>query len=81
MSGSTSFQLGRILVIMGGVLVAVGLIVMASSKFSHFGLGRLPGDIAFRGRNFQFYFPVVTCLIVSGLLTVILWMISFLTRK
>ena len=81
MNGPTSFQFGRLLVVMGGVLVAAGLIVMASSKFSNFGLGRLPGDIAFRGKNFQFYFPIVTCAIVSCLLTAILWIISFLTRK
>ena len=61
-----SFQIGRFLVIVGIVLVVLGLIVMAGSKFSFFGLGRLPGDIAYKGKNFQFYFPIVTCLIVSA---------------
>ena len=73
--------MGRFLVITGIVLVVLGLIVMAGSKFSFLGLGRLPGDIAYKGKNFQFYFPIVTCLIVSGVLTAVLWIISFLTRR
>lgn len=81
MSGAIHFQLGRFLVILGVVLVVLGLIVMAGSKFSFFGLGRLPGDIAHKGKNFQFYFPVVTCLVVSGVLTAVFWIISFLARK
>ncbi len=75
------FQLGRFLVIAGVILVALGLLFVAGSKFPTVGLGRLPGDIAYRGRNFQFYFPIVTCLIVSVVLTAVLWIISFLTKK
>jgi hypothetical protein len=81
MSDSPSFQFGRFLVIAGVILVGLGLILMAGSKFSFWGLVRLPGDIAYKGKNFQFYFPIVTCLIVSGVLTAILWLISFLMRK
>ena len=66
MSSAIHFQLGRFLVILGVVLVVLGLIVMAGSKFSFFGLGRLPGDISYKGKNFQFYFPIVTCLVVSA---------------
>ena len=61
--------------------MVLGLIVMAGSKFSFFGLGRLPGDIAYKGKNFQFYFPIVTCLVVSAAVTLIFWVISLLTRK
>lgn len=81
MSSAIGFHFGRSLVIIGAVLVLVGLIVMAGSKFSPFGLGRLPGDIAYKGKNFQFYFPIVTCVIVSCILTAVLWIISFFTRK
>ncbi len=81
MGGEIPFQLGRFLVIAGVCLVAFGLIIMAGSKFSFFGLGRLPGDIAFRGKNFQFYFPIVTCVILSVVATLVLWLISFLTRR
>jgi len=81
MSGAPFLQLGRFLVITGILLLGLGLIFMAGSKFSFFGLGRLPGDIAYKGKNFQFYFPIVTCLIVSAVLTAVLWIISFLTRR
>jgi len=81
MNGAASFQFGRFLVIAGVVLVVLGLILMAGSKLSLFGVGRLPGDIAYRGKNFQFYFPIVTCVIVSCILTAVLWIISLLTRK
>ena len=81
MSSAIHFQLGRFLVIIGIVLVVLGLIVMAGSKFSFFGLGRLPGDIAYKGKNFQFYFPIVTCLVRERRGDAVLWVISLLTRK
>ncbi len=81
MSSAIHLQLGRFLVILGIVLVVLGLVVMAGSRFSFFGLGRLPGDIAHKGKNFQFYFPIVTCLVLSAALTAVLWIISFLTRR
>ncbi len=76
-----SLQLGRFLVIAGVVLVALGLVLMASSKFSFWGLGHLPGDIVYKGKNTQFYFPVVTCLLLSVVLTLVVWLVSFLTRR
>jgi hypothetical protein len=76
-----SFQLGKFLVIVGVLLVAVGLLMMTGSRFSFFGLGRLPGDLAYKGKNVQFYFPVVTCLLLSAVLTLVFWLISYLTRR
>jgi len=81
MGGAASYQLGRFLVIAGIILVGLGLIFMAGSKLSFLGLGRLPGDIAYKGKNFQFYFPIVTCLVVSGAITAIFWIISLLTKR
>jgi hypothetical protein len=81
MSGSIHFHVGRSLVIIGIVLVVLGLAVMAGGKSSYWGIGRLPGDIAYKGKSFQFYFPIVTCLIVSAVLTAVFWVISFLTRR
>ncbi len=75
------FHLGKLLVIAGIVLVVAGVVLMAGSRFSYFGLGRLPGDIAYKGRHGYFYFPIVTCLLLSLLLTLVLWLISFLTRR
>ena len=81
MSGAIHLQLGRFLVIIGVVLVVLGLIVMAGARFSYWGLGRLPGDIAYKGKNFQFFFPIVTCLVLSAIATLVLWLIAILTRK
>ena len=74
-------QLGKFLVAIGVVLVAVGLLLMAGAKFSFFGLGRLPGDIAYKSKNVQFYFPIVTCVLLSVVLTLVLWLISVLTKR
>jgi len=81
MNGWIPFQIGKFLVIAGVVLLVVGLLIMAGAKFSFFGLGRLPGDIAYKGKNVQFYFPVVTCLILSVVLTLLFWLISLLTKR
>jgi Protein of unknown function (DUF2905) len=81
MNGAIPFQLGRFFVAAGVTLVALGLLLMAGSKFSFFGLGRLPGDLVFKGKNFQFYFPIVTCLVLSAVVTLLLWLISIFTRK
>ena len=76
-----SAQLGRLLVIAGVILVALGLLLMTGPRVSFLRLGRLPGDIAYRGRHASFYFPIVTCLILSAILTLILWLLSFWSRR
>ncbi len=81
MKGEIPFGFGKLLVVAGVVLVVLGLMVMAGSKISFFGFGRLPGDIAYKGKNVSFYFPIVTCLILSVVLTLILWLFSFLSRR
>jgi hypothetical protein len=63
--------MGRILVIAGIVLVAAGL---AWPFLSRLGLGNLPGDIAIRGEQGEFYFPIVTCIVVSAVLSLIFWL-------
>jgi len=74
-------QLGRFLVFTGILLIVVGVLVIVSSRFSFLGLGRLPGDIIYKGKHGTFYFPIVTCLVVSGLLTLILWVLSLVTKR
>jgi hypothetical protein len=81
MDRTVAFQVGRLLVIAGVVLVAIGLLFMTGVKWNFFGLGRLPGDIHYRGRNVEFHFPVVTCLVLSVALTLLFWVISFFTKK
>jgi Protein of unknown function (DUF2905) len=61
----------RAFVVIGVILVAVGLLWPWLSKL---GLGRLPGDIRIETANGVFYFPIVTCLIVSVVLSLVLWL-------
>ena len=63
----------RWLVAIGLVLVLVGLLWPLLSKL---GLGRLPGDIVIERGNLRFYFPIVTCLIVSIVLSFLLWLLN-----
>lgn len=72
---------GKLLVFAGVALIVIGALLIAGSKVSFFGLGRLPGDITYKGRNVSFYFPFVSCLILSALLTLLFWLISFLGRR
>jgi Protein of unknown function (DUF2905) len=72
---------GKLLVFAGAALVVIGVLLIAGSKVSFFGLGRLPGDIHYKGRNVSFYFPLVSCLIVSVLVTLVFWLLSFLGRR
>ena len=65
-------ELGRFLVIAGLLLVAVGALLWAG--FGRGWLGRLPGDIHYTKGDFTFYFPIVTCLILSALVTLLLWL-------
>jgi membrane protein implicated in regulation of membrane protease activity len=62
-------ELGRFFLIVGGLLVVVGLLLTFAGKVPW--LGRLPGDIVFRKGNFTFYFPLVTSLLLSLLLTLV----------
>lgn len=80
METSVAFHVGKFLVIVGVALVGAGLLLMAGVKFSFWGLGRLPGDVAYQGKNVSFYFPVVTCLVVSAALTLLFWLLSYFRR-
>jgi hypothetical protein len=62
---------GRLLIIAGLVLAACGVLWELG-----FRVGRLPGDIVLRGRNTAFYFPVVTSLLISVLLSLVLWLVN-----
>lgn len=61
--------LGRLLIILGIILIVTGVLLHYPHFFSFFHLGRLPGDIRIKRGNFSFYFPLTTCIILSILLT------------
>jgi hypothetical protein len=65
-------EIGKYLVVTGLILAAIGLAIW--SGFGRSWFGRLPGDIHYSRGNFSFYFPVVTCVLLSILLTFILWL-------
>jgi heme/copper-type cytochrome/quinol oxidase subunit 2 len=67
--------LGKALVIMGAVVVVVGLALMLAGRFN-LPLGRLPGDITYRGKNTVVYFPITTSIIVSVVLSLLMYLIS-----
>lgn len=64
--------MSRTLIVLGLVFVAAGLLWPWLSKS---GLGRLPGDIVLRGNQGTFYFPLVTCLLISAALSLLFWLI------
>ena len=66
-------SLGRLLIYAGVVLVGLGALVVLLGKLN-LPLGRLPADFVWRGKNTTVYFPVVTCLVLSLLGTLLLWL-------
>ena len=65
-------ELGKLLVIVGLLVATVGALMW--SGIGRTWLGRLPGDIHYSRGQFSFYFPVVTCLLISVVLTLLLWL-------
>ena len=67
-------EIGKLLVVVGLLIALAG--AMLWSGFGRSWLGRMPGDIHYSKGNFHFYFPIVTCLILSALLTLIMWLMK-----
>jgi hypothetical protein len=74
-----SRELGKLLLLLGILCIGVGAILTFGARLP-FRLGRLPGDIAYQGRNGSFYFPIVTCIVVSLGLTLVFWVLHLLRR-
>jgi hypothetical protein len=72
-------EIGRLLVILGVALVVIGGLVMLLGR-TGLPLGRLPGDILYRGKNTTFYFPLATSIVLSVVLSAILFLISRFKR-
>jgi len=72
-------ELGRALLVLGALLVVVGMFFYFGAKLP-FRVGRLPGDIVYRGKHSTFYFPIVTSILLSVALTVLFWLLSRLRR-
>jgi hypothetical protein len=70
-------QIGKWIIAMGiTIALAGGLIIILGRA----GLFKLPGDLEFGGKNWRIYFPIASCIIISVVLTLILWLINYLRR-
>ena len=68
-------DLGRAVLVMGVVLIVIGGAILLIGR-AGIPLGGLPGDITYRGKNSTFYFPIVTCIVISIVLSVISWLVQ-----
>jgi hypothetical protein len=67
--------MGKMLIYAGLALVALGLLVSAGDKLG-IKLGQLPGDIVWKGQNSTVYFPVMTCVLLSVIGSVVMWLVG-----
>lgn len=65
--------MGKLLILLGAVLLAVGLLI---TYLPGLPWGRLPGDFSLQRGNFRLYFPLATCLLLSLLISLLLWLLS-----
>jgi len=72
-------NLGKLIIVLGAVLIAVGLLLMLLGR-THLPIGRLPGDIIYRRRNFAFYFPLTTSILLSIVLSLVFYFLSRMHR-
>jgi hypothetical protein len=70
-------QIGRWLILAGIVVVMLGALMVLLGKV---GLFKLPGDLQFGGKNWRVFFPIASCIILSIVLTLILWLINYFRR-
>ena len=66
-------DLGKLLLVFGGAIVVAGTVLLLAGRFN-LPLGHLPGDIAYRGKNTVFYFPLTTCIVISVVLSLLFWL-------
>jgi heme/copper-type cytochrome/quinol oxidase subunit 2 len=68
-------DLGKLLLILGGVIVLIGVVLLLAGRFN-LPLGRPPGDITYRGKHTVVYFPLATSIIISIVVSLILWLFN-----
>ncbi len=71
-------DLGKILILVGLLIALIGLIVLGLARI---GFRGLPGDISYQSNNVRIYFPIVTCVVISLLLTLATWLYRWIARK
>jgi Protein of unknown function (DUF2905) len=76
---SAMVDFGKLLAFLGGILLAAGLVIMFLGK-TNLPLGKLPGDIVYRGKNTTVYFPLATSILLSVVLTAVMYLIGRFRR-
>ena len=79
MDHGRGYSLGYVMLSAGLLLVLIGGLMLLASRMG-IPLGRLPGDIALRGKHFTVYAPVATCLLLSLILSAVVWLLNHLRR-
>jgi len=72
-------ELGKMLILVGGLMLLVGILLLVGGRM-HLPIGRLPGDIVYRGKNTTFYLPLVTSLLLSLVLSLVFWALGRLGK-
>ena len=72
-------EFGKTLMLLGVIVAGLGGILFLGGRLP-LRLGRLPGDIAIQGRRGSFYFPIVTCLLLSVAFTLVMWLVAWLRK-
>ena len=72
-------DLGKPLILLGVVLIVVGILLVFAGKIPY--LGKLPGDLHFRRGNVDIFIPVVTSIVLSLLVSAVLWLVSYFSKK
>jgi H+/Cl- antiporter ClcA len=72
-------DLGRMLVFVGALLLVFGLVLILAGKVN-LPIGRLPGDIVYRGKHTTFYFPLMTSILLSVILSLVLYVVNRMQR-
>lgn len=68
-------EFGKLLLVLGAIIIVIGLVLLAAGRLN-LPIGRLPGDFVVRGKNSVFYFPLATSIILSVIISLILWLIN-----
>ncbi len=72
-------EAGRMFIFIGAMFIALGVLLYFGARLP-FRLGHLPGDIMYRTKNGLFYFPIVSCLVVSAIITLLAWLMSLIRK-
>ena len=70
-------NLGKLILLVGIIISITGLLIIVLNRF---GILRLPGDINLEGKTWKIYFPIVSCIIISVILTLVFWIINYLRK-